>query len=122
MHENKEFKIYSEILKYSDYVRKNVISTIPSVYRDLRIHLMDEIYYLKKNMLLAQNNKGNIRMKYITELIVNVGMLDIISDEIRNFCPDSKKKIEKSIYSLTKIRNMLYAWRQNPEGNEKRDT
>lgn len=122
MHENKEFKIYSEILKYSDYVRKNVISTIPSVYRDLRIHLMDEIYYLKKNMLLAQNNKGNIRMKYITELIVNVGMLDIISDEIRNFCPDSKKKIEKSIYSLTKIRNMLYGWRQNPEGNEKRDT
>ena len=45
-------------------------------------------------------------------------MLDIISDDIRLFCPKSKKHIDKSIAYLTKIKNMTYAWKENPEPNE----
>ena len=40
MHENKEFKLYVEILNYSRYIRKYVLVGIPNVHRDLRIHLM----------------------------------------------------------------------------------
>lgn len=69
-------------------------NNIPNIYRDLRIHLLDEIYYLKKNLLYAQCNRGNIRIKYITEMIVNISMLDLISDDINEYCPKIKKKLK----------------------------
>ena len=109
---NSEFKLYSEIINYSRYVRKYVLCTIPNLHRDLRIHLMDEIYNLERNIILAENTRGNIRIKYITEMQTNGRMLDLISSDIMEFCPDSKKYIEKSISFLTIIRNMTYAWKQ----------
>lgn len=118
MHNNNEFRLYSEVLNYSRYIRKYVLCTIPNIYRDLRVHLMDEIYSLERNLISAENTRGNIRMKYITEMQTNGKMLDIISADIIEFCSDSKKHIEKSISILTKIRNMTYAWKQNPEPND----
>lgn len=120
MAKNSDFTLYNEIIKYDRYVRKYVANNIPNIYRDLRIHLLDEIYSLKKNLLYAQCNKGNIRIKYITEMIVNISMLDLISDDINEYCPKIKKYIQTSISELTIIRNMTYAWRNNPEPNEKR--
>lgn len=118
MHENKEFKLYTETLRYSKYIRQYVLANIPNVHRDLRIHLMDEVNSLIRNLVSAESTKGNIRMKYITEMIINIKMLDIISSDIRDFCPESKKHINKSIAILAKIKNMTYRWQQNPEPNE----
>lgn len=118
MHENKEFKLYGEILNYSRYIGQYVLCNIPNVHRDLRIHLMDEVNSLIRNLVSAESTKGNIRMKYITEMIINIKMLDIISSDIRDFCPESKKQINKSIAILARIKNMTYRWQQNPEPNE----
>lgn len=118
MHENKEFKLYVEILNYSRYIRKYVLCNIPNVHRDLRIHLMDEVNSLIRNLVSAESTKGNIKMKYITEMIINIKMLDIISSDIRDFCPESKKHINKSVAILAKLKNMTYGWQQNPEPNE----
>ena len=118
MHHNNEFRLYREVVNYSNYVRKYVNSNISSVNRDLRIHLMDEIYNLERNLVSAESTRGNIRVKYITEMIINEKMLDIISNNIRLFCPKSKKHLDKSIEFLTKIKNMTYAWKDNPEPNE----
>lgn len=118
MHENKEFKLYVEILNYSRYIRKYVLCNIPNVHRDLRIHLMDEVNSLIRNLVSAESTKGNIRMKYITEMIINIKMLDIISSDIRDFCPESKKHINKSVAILATLKNMTYGWQQNPEPNE----
>lgn len=115
MHESKEFKLYLEVINYSNYVRKYVLPDISSVHRDLRIYLLDEIYNLKKYLVSAQYTKGNIRIKYLTDLYVTVCMIDIITTEIKEFCPNSSKHIVSAIKSLTKIKNMIYAWRQNPE-------
>jgi len=118
MHENNEFKLYTEILRYSKYIRQYVLANIPNVHRDLRIHLMDEVNGLLRNLVSAESTKGNIRMKYITEMIINIKMLDIISSDIRDFCPNTKSNINKSISILTGIKNMTYRWKQNPEPNE----
>ena len=117
MRYNDEFRLYREIVKYSNYIRRYVLGTITNVHRDLRIHLMDEVYALERNLVSATSTKGNIRMKYITEMIIIEKMLDLISDDIRTFCPKSKKKIDKSIEYLVKIKSMTYAWRDNPETN-----
>ena len=118
MHEDYDFKLYREILNYSRYIRKYVLANIPNVHRDLRIHLMDEVNGLIRNVVSADSTKGNIRLKYITEMIINIKMLDILSNDIRDFCPKCKNHINKSISLLTKVRVMTYGWRQNPEPNE----
>ena len=46
MHQNSDFNLYNEVIKYERYIRKYVSNEIPAVHRDLRIHLMDECYYL----------------------------------------------------------------------------
>ena len=50
-----------------------MINEIPENKRNLRIHFQDE---MSKNMFYATYNKGNIRMKYLVELQVNVSMRD----------------------------------------------
>lgn len=119
MAKSSDFNLYNEIIKYDRYIRKYVAYNIPSVYRDLRIHILDEIYNLKKSLLSAQYNKGNIRVKHITEMIVIISMLDIISNDIIEYCPKIKRYVETSISILTTIKNMTYAWKNNPEPNEK---
>lgn len=80
---------------------------------------MDEIYNLKRYLLEAQYTKGNIRVKNIVEMIVTISMLDILTTEIIEFCPNTKKYMINSIKMLNKIKNMTFAWRSNPEPNEK---
>ena len=57
MHPDKVFKIYTEIINYNRYVRTYISSMIPIIHRDLRIHLMDEIYNLERNLILTENKK-----------------------------------------------------------------
>ena len=71
MHENKEFKLYVEILNYSRYIRKYVLAGIPNVHRDLRIHLMDEVNSLIRNTAAVPGSSGPgkiIRLILITGL------------------------------------------------------
>lgn len=104
MHKNSNFTLYSEVIKYERYVRQYVVGQIASVHRDLRIHLLDEIYKLERYLMEAQFTRGNIRIKNITEMIVTISMIDILCSEIVEFCPKSKKYMTKSFEMLTKIK------------------
>ncbi len=115
MKDNGDFKIYTEIISYRKYIREHVLNTIPSIHRDLRIHLMDEVYLLLKNMISAINTKGNIRMKYITDMIISIQMLDIISNDLMEYTNSNKKYITTSISKLTNIKHMTYAYKQSQD-------
>ena len=65
---NSEFKIYNKVAEFNRYVRNTITNFITSVHRDIRIHLLDENYSLLHNLLSASYNKGNIRIKYISEV------------------------------------------------------
>lgn len=71
---------YNKILDYGSYVKRYVVIAIPSVSRDLRIHFLDEVYMLTKNIFYDTYNKGSIRMKYLIEKSkTKIKVLDIIS-------------------------------------------
>lgn len=118
MYESVEFKLYTEVINYSNYVIRYILPCIINVRRDLKIHLLDEIYNLKRYLIDAQNTKGNIREKNIIEMIVTISMLDVLTPEILEFCPNSKKYMTSSIGLLTKIKNMTYLWRNDLESKE----
>lgn len=114
-----DFTIYNKILDYSQYVRTHIANSIPSINRDIRIHLLDEIYNLSKNMFYAIYNKGNIRMKYIIEMQVNISLIDMLIRQIQDLKCLPKKHIDSSIKKISEIKNIIYAWKYNEEGKKK---
>lgn len=114
-----DFTIYNKILDYSQYIRTYISSSIPNNNRDLRIHLLDEVYNLSKNMFYAIYNKGNIRMKYIIEMQVNISLIDMLIRQIQELKAISKKHIDSSIKKLSDIKNITYAWKYNEEYKKK---
>lgn len=92
---------------------------IPNVRRDLRIHLLDEVYMLSKNMFYATYNKGNIRIKYLIEMQVNISLIDMMSSEIMSLNCVKKSYVDTSIRKLSSIKNIIYAWKFNEEEKRK---
>ena len=109
---NNEFKMFNKAGMLDRYIRHDIIPTIPSVHRDLRIHLQDESYNLIKLLLSASFNKGNIRNKYINDLIITISLVDYLLGEISEV-NNSKKKCLTAIKMLSDIKNMVYAWKSN---------
>ena len=112
----KEFRLYNEVISFSKYIRRYVIGDITSIHRDLRIHLLDEIYNLKRDLISAINNKGNIRSKNINDMLISIAMIDIIIDEIRDY--NKSKHIDKSIGMITNIKGMILGWRKTIEESD----
>ena len=50
MNENKLYPLYSKIIGFRNYVRTYLVTNIPNVNRDIRIHLMNECYKLLGNL------------------------------------------------------------------------
>lgn len=114
-----DFTIYNKILDYSSYVKQYVVVCIPNNHRDLRIHFLDELYMLSKNMFYATYNKGNVRMKYLIEMQVNISLMDMMMNEIRLFSKVPKNNIDSAIKKLSNIKNIIYAWKFNEESKKK---
>lgn len=116
---HQDFTIYNKLVDYNKYVKQYVIVSIPSVYRDLRIHLLDELYFLSRNMFSATYNKGNIRMKSLIEMQISISLIDMFVHELKGVSGVSKKHLDISIKKLSEIKNIVYAWKLNEEGKKK---
>lgn len=116
---NYDFTIYNKIFDYSQYVRTYIAVSIPNNNRDIRIHLLDEIYSLSKNMFYAIYNKENIRMKHIVDMQINISLIDMLTRQIQELKCVSKKNIDSSIKKLSDIKNIIYAWKYNEEEKKK---
>lgn len=115
MNENKDFILLKKVNILNDYINEYVICLIPNVHRDVRIHLLDELYNLQKYLYEAIYNNGNIRNKYITEMIVSTSLIDNLFRSILKYNKKNEKHIINSIGYLTDIKNMTYAWKGNIE-------
>jgi hypothetical protein len=116
--ENKDYSLYSRISSYDEYIRKNIVNMIPNVYRDIRIHLLDELYNLEKNMFNATYNKGNIRIKYLTEIRVNISLMDMLLNNIRKIDKVNVRRVDVAISMLAYIKNVIYGWKYNEENKK----
>ena len=115
--ENKsqDFTLYNKIRDFNNYVRINVANSIPNVYRDIRIHLLDECYSLASLLFGAVYNKGNIRMKYLNDMRVKLSLIDLLISEIRDFKIIKDKTLNVAITKLATIKNIVYGWIINEE-------
>ena len=112
---DKSFSLYNKILDLKSYMERYILNNIPKVHTDVRIHLSDEIYYLHKNMYYASYNKGNIRMKYLVEMCVNLSMIDSMISDLKKYNTIKEKYLVNSISKINDIRNIVYGWKFNYE-------
>lgn len=113
------YTLYNKIIFFTKYSRSYILSSIPKVHNDIKIHYADELYNLTKNMFYATYNKGNIRMKYLVEIQVNLGMLDFLLTQIKGLETVKVKNINSAINLLTEIKNIIYGWKFNEEEKKK---
>ena len=113
------YKLYNKIIFFTKYSRSYILTTIPKIHNDIKIHYADELYELTKNMFYATYNKGNIRMKYLVESQVNLGMLDFLLTQIKELNCVKTKNINNAISLLTEIKNIIYGWKFNEEEKKK---
>lgn len=70
-------------------------------------------------MFYATYNKGNVRMKYLIEMQVNISLMDMMMNEIRTFSKVPKNNVDSAIKKLSSIKNIIYAWKLNEESKKK---
>lgn len=112
---NSGYKLYNKIILFTKYSRNYILSSIPKVHTDLKIHYADELYNLTRNIFYATYNKGNIRMKYIVESQVNLSMIDFLLTQIKELESIKKKNVATAVNLLTDIKNVIYGWKFNEE-------
>ena len=114
---NQNYSLYNKIADFQDYTEKYIVNNIPSVHRNIRIKLLDEIYMLPKNMFYASYNKGNIRMKYLTELQVTISLIDMLLYRLRKIEKIKKHNLDVAISKLGNVKNIVYGWKFKEEKN-----
>ena len=117
MHQDNEFRLFTKVNNYYSYVRTYVSNNIPNIHRDLRINLLEESYSLVRNIYNASYTKGNIRMKHLNEMLVNISMIDMLIEILINLLSKERKHLHNAIGMLTEIKNMVYAWKSNEENS-----
>lgn len=113
-----EFIIREKSIVLDKYVRDNIANAIPSVHRDIKIHLLDELYNVIRNLHFAIYNKGNIRIKYITEIIINISLIDYLFGYIKDYDSVNKLKLRKATKMLLDVRNMIKKWKLTEESKK----
>ena len=114
-----DFTIYNKIKDFNSYVRTNIASSIPSIYRDMRIHLLDECYNLVSLLFGAIYNKGNIRLKYLNDMRVKLSLIDYLFTDINDCRIIKEKTLKVAISKLATIKNIIYGWIVNEEKGKK---
>ena len=119
MVKNSDFKLYNMSTDLYNYLRVNIVYCIPKIHNDLRIHLLDESYNLIKCIVSASFTKGNVRNKYVNDSLITISMLDALLSIVMNIDSIDKKKVSTSIGQLANIKNIIYAWKNKLNDNEK---
>lgn len=91
------------------YLDKYVFSSYPKNETSIKIRLNDEMYKLIENTIRVNLNKGNVRAKYLTEVKLNIMMIDFYLNVTFDKEIIIKKRFLSCIRMLTEIRNIIYS-------------
>lgn len=73
---NEDFRIVGKIRELMKYCDSYVFSSFPKSELALKIRLEKCLYSLHEECLRARLNVGNIRVKHIKELVINISLID----------------------------------------------
>lgn len=109
----KDFIIYNKVKWLIDYTDVYIINSYSKVHISIKIKLQDNLYNLLENLIRSVVNKGNIRNKYINEMLVNIMLLDYYIGISYDKKIIKKNRFNSFINCLNEIRKMVLSWYNN---------
>lgn len=97
------------------YVNTYVLSSFPKVHVHYKIKLEDTLSSLIENITYANFNNGNIRKKYIKDVLVNISIIDFyvgIMYKLKIIKIDRYKRILKL---NDELKALTFGWMKNEE-------
>ena len=107
------FIIYNKVQWLINYSDTYILNSFSKVHNSIKVRLQDNLYGLLDNLIRSSVNVGNIRSKYLKEMLVNIYLLDLyigISLEKKII---KKKRFNSFINSLNELRKMINSWSMN---------
>ena len=107
------FIIYNKVQWLINYSDTYILNSFSKVHNSIKVRLQDNLYGLLDNLIRSSVNVGNIRSKYLKEMLVNIYLLDLyigISLEKKII---KKKRFNSFINSLNELKKMINSWSMN---------
>lgn len=112
----KDFEVYKKIKEIINYSDKYVLSSFNKGEMALKIRFTDSLYQLLEQVIRANVNVGNIRLKHQREIIVNIHFADYYIEEIKVKKIISAKKYATFVAKLNELNKMTNGWIKSEEG------
>ena len=107
------FIIYNKVKWLINYTDTYILNSFSKVHNSIKVRLQDNLYCLMDNLIRSSVNVGNIRSKYLKEMLVNIYLLDLyigISLEKKII---KKKRFNSFVNSLNELKKMINSWSTN---------
>ncbi len=107
------FIIYNKVQWLINYSDTYILNSFSKVHNSIKVRLQDNLYGLMENLIKSSVNIGNIRSKYLKEMLVNIYLLDLyigISLEKKII---KKKRFNSFVNSLNELKKMVNSWSMN---------
>ena len=107
------FIIYNKVKWLINYTDTYILNSFSKVHNSIKVRLQDNLYGLMDNLIRSSVNVGNIRSKYLKEMLVNIYLLDLyigISLEKKII---KKKRFNSFVNSLNELKKMINSWSMN---------
>ena len=113
-----KYRLLDMIEDFRKYSRTYIANNIPTVHRDMRIHLIDESYKLAESSVFAAYTVGNIRRKHLTDMCVRISLLNVLLGEIKDLEAVDARRLNVLFGKLSRIRDCVYGWKYNEEAKK----
>lgn len=107
---NDDFKILSKIKYLIEYSNEYIFSSFPKDELALKINFEKCLYNILEECIRANYNKGNIRNKHITEIMINSSLCDYYIGLIKNKKIIKTNRYTAVINALEELIKMSNGW------------
>ena len=113
------FRLADKAYALDNYVRSQIANNIPNMYRDIRIHLLEEMYKIAQEIYAASFTVGNVRRKHLTELKIHLTLADMLLRQVYDLRCVKSAKLEHVAALLLEMKTITYGWAHREETAKK---
>ena len=104
---NEKFILMGKEKELLIYLEQYVFHSLPKNEKVLRDNITIEMYEMMKNTARISVNKGNVRLKYINDIKVNIIMIDFYIGVLNSKEYIINKRFLSSVKKLEEIRRIV---------------
>ena len=113
------FRLADKAYALDNYVRSQIANNIPNMHRDIRIHLLEEMYKIAQEIYAASFTVGNVRRKHLTELKIHLTLADMLLRQVYDLHCVKSAKLEHVAALLLEMKTITYGWAHREETAKK---